>query len=255
MPVNRKRYAKIRIRRAAVLKLSVIALIVGFASCLTAGGALAATSYGPPPPPVTVPGGFTAVVTTATIGPGGGTVGPAPCDGGTITVTIPAGAVAGTVQVTIVCPDLAMITPLPHFRNVIGGGILVTQNGSPYPGTFMKQATATFGDSGISAASAARVWNGASFVSDPDATNVAGASAVGFDSDPYFVIDSPVSVTVVTVPHATVPVTGEPFVGEGILAGVLVLGGTGGVVLSRRRRARVLSAQVIAVEQAAWGVP
>jgi hypothetical protein len=237
MPGNWNRYAHMRIRRAAVLKLSVITLIAGFATCLTAGGAFAATSYAPPPPPVTVPGGYTAVVTSVTVGPAGGTVGPAPCDGGLVTVTVPAGAFTSPVQVTVTCPNLAGITPMPHFMNDIGAGVQVTTGGTPFPGTFMKPLTATFGKSDITAASAALVWNGTAFVTDPDSTAVAGADSVGFDTDPDFVIESPVSVTVVT--HPLVPVTGEPFLGEGILAGVLVLGGTAGVVMSRRRRARV----------------
>jgi hypothetical protein len=239
MPENWNRYAHIRIHRAAALKLSVTALIAGFLTCVSAGGALAATSYGPLPPPVTVPGGYTAVVTSVTVGPAGGTIGPVPCDGGLITVTVPAGAFASSVQITITCPNLAGIAPMRHFRDDMGGGIDVTQGGSPFPGTFLKPLTATFGRPDITPASVALVWNGTAFVVDPDSTTVAGASSVGFDSDPDFVIESPVSVSVVTVPHATVPVTGEPFLGEGILAGVLVLGGTGGVFLSRRRRARV----------------
>jgi LPXTG-motif cell wall-anchored protein len=45
-------------------------------------------------------------------------------------------------------------------------------------------------------------------------------------------------------------VTGEPFLGEGILAGGLVLAGAGGVFLSRRRRARSLPAGLLV-----WGAP
>jgi hypothetical protein len=239
MPGNWNRYAQIRIRRAAVLKLSVIALIAGFATCLTAGGAFAATNSVPPPPPVTVPGGYTSVVTSVSIGPGGGTVGPAPCDGALVTVSVPAGAFTTTVQITITCPSLSAITPIPHFRNVAGAGVQVQLHGSPFPGTFLKPLTITFAKSTITAASVTDVWNGTAFVTDPDTTAVAGATSTGFDSDPDFVVESPVSVTVVKVPHAVVPVTGEPFLGEGIVAGVLVLGGTGGVFMSRRRRTQV----------------
>jgi hypothetical protein len=237
MPGNWNRYAHMRIRRTAVLKLSVIALIAGFVTCLTAGGAFAATSYAPPPPPVTVPGGYTAVVTSVTVGPAGGTVGPAPCNGGLVTVTVPAGAFASPVQITVTCPSLSGITPLPHFTDDIGVGVQVTTGGTPFPGTFMKPLTATMAKPDITAASVGLVWNGTAFVTDPDTTVVAGAASIGFDSDPDFVVESPTVTVVVT--HPLVPVTGEPFLGEGIVAGVLVLGGTGGVFMSRRRRTQV----------------
>ncbi len=208
----------------------------------TAGGAYAATgarSYGPPAPPVSpAPGGFTAVVTTVTVGPAGGTVGPVDVDGTSTTVTVPAGAFPATVTVTLTAPDLAAITPVGGDSVVNGVGILVDLNGSPYPGTFLKPLTATLDDSKITAASVVVVWNGAAFVTDPDSTDASGVSTVSFDTDPDFAVETPVSAPPTPVPTATVPVTGEPFLGAGIAAGVLILGGAGGILLSRRRRAR-----------------
>lgn len=216
--------------------------MIGMAAVLgTASGAYAATGarsqYGPPAPPVSpAPGGFTAVVTTVTVGPAGGTIGPVDVDGTSTTVTVPAGAFPTTVTVTITAPDLAAITPTAGFTVVNGAGILVDLSGSPYPGTFLKPLTATFAESRITAASVVVVWNGAAFVTDPDSTAAAGVATVSFDTDPDFAIETPVSVPPTPVPTATVPVTGEPFLGEGIVAGVLILGGVGGVFLSRRRR-------------------
>jgi hypothetical protein len=205
----------------------------------TAGAAAAATGYGPLPPPAPAPpGGFTAVVTTVTIGPAGGTIGPVPVDGTALTVTVAPGTFPAAVQITVTAPDLALITPTAGSAVVAGAGIAVTLGGVPYPGTFLKAVNASFGSPKITPLSAVLVWNGTSFVTDPASASAAGTAAVSFDTDPDFAVESPLSTPVTKVPGATVPVTGKPFLGEGILAGGLVLAGAGGVVLSRRRRAR-----------------
>jgi hypothetical protein len=222
-----------------MFKLSVIALIGAAAVCGTAGIAAAATAYGPPPPPTSVPpGGFTAVVTSVTIGPAGGTIGPVSVDGVDLTIAVPPGTFPAVVQITVTAADLGLITPPAGSTVVAGAGIEVTLNGAPYPGTFLNAVTATFRASTITPSSDVVVWNGTSFVIDPASTTTAGTATVSFDTDPDFAVESPVSTTVSPVPGATVPVTGEPFLGEGILAGGLVLAGAGGVFLSRRRRAR-----------------
>ena len=75
-------------RRFAVVALGSAAMLV-----VGAGGALAAGGYGPPAPVVPpAPGGFSAVVTSQTIGAGGGQVGPVTVDGVPTTLTVPAGA-------------------------------------------------------------------------------------------------------------------------------------------------------------------
>lgn len=204
-----------------------------------AGAALAATAsgsqYGPPPPVTTpAPGGFTTVVTTVTIGPAGGTIGPVAVDAD-VTVKVPAGAFATPMQVTLTAPVLSEIPAHAGTTVVAGAGITVSQNGTKYQGTFLKPVTVTFTAPNITAASDVVVWNGSSFVTDPDATATAGAVTVSFDSDPDFAVEAPLSPKAAPVPSATVPVTGKPFVGEGILAGVLILGGAGGIAVSRRR--------------------
>jgi DNA-binding beta-propeller fold protein YncE len=248
MPANRYRYAHNRLHRVIVLRLSAIALIGVAAALGTAGTALAApaasSGYGPPPvTPPPPPGRFTSVTTTVTVGPGGDTIGPVLVDGTDLTVSVPAGAFPRVVQITITAPDLAVIVPQRGFAVVAGAGILVTLNGSPYPGTFLKPITATFRSSLITASSTVVVWNGSSFVTDPGSTTTPGAATVSFDSDPDFAVESPVSSAKTPVPGATLPVTGKPLLGEGILAGALVMAGAGGVTASRRRRrARGLSA-------------
>lgn len=226
-------------------------MVSAAAAVVPAGTALAATSsesqYAPPPVTEPAPeGGFTAVVTTVTIGPGGGTVGPVPVAGGDVTVAVPPGAFPGTVTITVTAPDLATIPPLGGDTVVAGAGITVGLNGAPYPGTFLKPLTATFTSPSITAGSTATVWNGSSFVTDPSGTSTAGTESVTFDSDPDLAVDTPVfhrHKRPVPVPSAMAPVTGVPVLGEVILAGVLVLGGAGGIAASRRRRSRSSSAR------------
>jgi len=66
----------------------------------------------------------------------------------------------------------------------------------------------------------------------------AGMASISMGADAAFIVQSPNATKAAPVPGATSPVTGEPFVGEGILAGLLVLGGTGAIVASRRRRVK-----------------
>ena len=212
----------------------------------SAGVALASTagrqSVPPPiPAPAPPPGGFTALVTTVTITPAGGVIGPLMVDGAEVTIHVPAAAFPEDVQVTVTAPDLSGITPTPGFTVVAGVGVEITLNGAPYPGTFLLPVTVTITSPRITASSEVVVWNGSSFVNDPNSTTMAGSASVSFDSDPAFAVETPTASRTAPVPGATAPVTGEPFLGEGILAGLLVLGGTGGLVMSRRRRVKTAS--------------
>jgi hypothetical protein len=178
-----------------------------------------------------------------TIGPAGGTVGPLTVDGCILTVTIPASAFPMSVQITVTAPDLAGIPPQHHRAVVCGAGITVSENGVKFAGTFLKPVTAVFGSPNITAASDVVIWNGTSFVTDPNSTASAGSASVSFDSDPAFAVETPVSTPPTPVPGATVPVTGKPVLGEGIVAGALIIGGAGAIAASRRRRrARAMSA-------------
>jgi hypothetical protein len=142
------------------------------------------------------------------------------------------------VTITVTSPNLASIPPMAGTNVVAGAGITVGLNGAPFPGTFLKPLTATFTSPNITAGSVATVWNGSSFVTDPSATSTAGTETVSFDSDPDLAVMTPVTTPPKPVPGATAPVTGVPVVGEGLLAGALILGGAGGIAASRRRRSR-----------------
>jgi len=185
--------------------------------------------YGPAPAPGVVPGGFTTVVTSVTIGPTGGTIGPVTVDGAAVTLAIPAGAFPASVQITVTAPDLAAIGGA-----VAGVGVQVTENGAPFPGTFATPVTLTVHSASITAGSTVVVWNGTAFVTDTSSTVAAGTATVSFDHDPDFAVLAGSRA----ISGATTPVTGEPFLGEGILAGVLVLAGATGLALGNRRRAR-----------------
>ena len=243
MPPNRNRPAHFRLPRVTKSKLFAITLLTAAAVGAPAGTALAATSAGSQygPPAVIKPaseGGFTAVITTVTIPTTGGTVGPVAVAGAELTVSIPPNAFPQAVTITVTSPDLASIPPMAGTTVTAGAGITVGLNGAPYPGTFLKPLTATFTSPNLTAASVATVWNGSSFVTDPSSTASAGTVTVTFDSDPDFAVMNPVVTPPKPVPSATVPVTGVPVLGEGLLAGLLVLGGAGGIAASRRRRAR-----------------
>lgn len=221
--------------RVAIVMVGSAALAVA-----AAGGALASTGYGPPAPVApAVPGGFSAVVTSQTIGPASGKIGPVDVDGIPTTLTIPAGAFPGRVQITLTAPNLAGVgaAGFAGHSAVAGVGIRVQENGSTYPGTFLKPLTLTMSSSSITRSSVVVVWNGAAFVTESSATVTAGLATVSFDSDPNFAVLASAGTAASTIPGATGATTGKPFLGEGIAAALLLLLGVAGLGYARRRRA------------------
>jgi hypothetical protein len=90
--------------------LSVLTLAgaVGLGGLATTAEASTVTvrQYGPPPgSPPPLPG-FSTVLTSLTVGPAGGTIGPVSSDGATFTLTVPAGAFPTDVQITLTAGDL-----------------------------------------------------------------------------------------------------------------------------------------------------
>jgi hypothetical protein len=215
---------------------------VGLAACGTAGVAQAAVrsggGYGPSGGGTTlsIPGGYASVAATVTVGPAGGTIGPVSVDGAGVTVSVPAGAFPERVQVTLYAPYLSGIPALPGYQIVAGVGVQVTLNGQPYRGAFLKPLTVTVSSARIGASSVVQVWNGSSFVTDSASSTAAGSATLSVSSDPYFVIQTPVSATWTPISGATSANTGEPFLGEGIAAGTLLVAGSAGLAMRRRRR-------------------
>jgi hypothetical protein len=244
MSEDNGRHVSCRLIKAGLTCLAM----AGAAACCTVGPAYAAdrsvAGYGPPSTQsltAGIPGGYTSVITSVPIGPAGGTIGPLTVNGAMVTITIPAGAFSTTVLITVTQADLGGLTAaMPRYVVVAGVGIQVTVNGQPYAGTFLKPLTATIRSSQITASSVVQVWNGSAFVTDQDSSTAAGAATLSFDTDPYFVVQSPATQAVTAIPGATTSRTGEPLLGEGIAAGGLLLLGSGGLAVggATRRRQR-----------------
>ena len=224
-------------RMIAIATLGSAALVVA-----SAGGAMAASGYGPPgPAPPPVPGSYSVVVTSQTIGPAGGTIGPVDVSGIPVTLTIPAGAFPIPVQITLTAPDLAAIgtSGFAGHSVVAGVGVQVQENGSTYPGTFLKPLTLTISSSSITSSSIVVVWNGTAFVAASGTTVTAGSAMATFDSGQDFAVLAPAG----GIPGATAASTGEPFLGEGILAGLLLLLGATGLGYAHRLRTGARTAE------------
>ena len=191
-------------------------------------------------PGAVAPGGYSAVVTSRTITPAGGTIGSVSVPGGRVTLVIPAGAFPVPVQITLVAPKL----PSRDAGDKVdtGVGIQIQENGVAYPGSFRKPLTLIMSSRSVISSSVVATWNGKAFLIVPDATAAPGAATVRFDSHPTaFAVLSPfVPAASEAIPGATTSMTGEPFLGEGILAAVLLALGAGGLLIAIRssRRAR-----------------
>jgi hypothetical protein len=224
-----------------VIELTFIAVISAAFLGGSVRAASAASEYGPVSPAgAAAPGGFSDVVTSQTITPAGGTIGPVTVGGATVTLVIPAGAFPVSIQITITEANLFAVgnAGTAGYKAVAGVGVQVEENGVPYPGTFLKPLTFTIRSSSIVSSSVVMVWNGTAFVTEPDSTVASGAAIVSFDTDPDFAVLSPLAGTATAIPGATKAVTGKPFLGEGILAAALVVLGISGLAVGYRRRVR-----------------
>lgn len=222
-------------------QMFAIVMLAGATMLITGvGGALAAGGYGPPAPvALKVPGGYHCAVTSQTITPAGGSIGPVTIERASVTVIVPPGAFPVPVQITLCAPELWAIgnAGFRNFKVVAGVDIQVQQNGSTYPGTFLKPLTLIMSSSSITASSILTVWNGTSFVTDPDSTARSGEIKADFDTDPDFAVLTPARGATTAIPGATSAVTGKPLLGEGILAAAMLLLGASGLAVARRRRA------------------
>jgi hypothetical protein len=103
------------------------------------GTSATALAYGPPPPPPPgPPGGYECIVTSETISPSGGIVGPLQVGTILVTLTIPPGAFSEPAQVTITEPyslsggcNGGFMPAFRHLRVVGGVGVLAEIGNSP----------------------------------------------------------------------------------------------------------------------------
>ena len=151
-------------RSNLALKLATVAL--GAATLAIAAGQLPAQAdYGPPPPPPNAPGGFHAVITSQTIGPAGGVIGPVRINGLTVALTIRPGTFKTPVQITLTAPNPLEIGAGGHpgYRAVGGVGVQVEVNGKPYTGNFGHSLILDISGFAISPGARVGVWDGTEF--------------------------------------------------------------------------------------------
>jgi hypothetical protein len=228
------------LKRATGRTLTGVAITAGLLLAL-GGPAWAAGS---------TPAGFTDAVTTQTIDSSGGTV--TGTTGTTsVKVTVPPGAFAAPVQIELSSGPTSGLTGLPSGSNAtIALGVSFEQNGQKVTGTFNSPVTVNMSDPGITTANQFVVYNPStsSYVPVAQASNVtnvtvsSGLITFQITADPYVVVLTSASATAPsTVSDATTPVTGMPLVTEGVLGGVLVIGGTLLALRLRRRSHRGLA--------------
>jgi hypothetical protein len=172
--------------RAVGLAIAAVAGAVGvggLGSAAEASTVGARTSAPPPPLP-----GYTTVITSVTVGSGGGTIGPVGCNGGSFTLAVPAGAFSTDVQITLTCGDLDVLAPqaFPGFELFDALGVTVELNGETLPGTFPKPLTLTDANAFITPSSVMGIWNGTAFLNYTDVTLGSGVAHVSFDRDSDF---------------------------------------------------------------------
>jgi hypothetical protein len=245
--------------------VSLGALTVLLTQLVAGGSAFGAASVYTPglPPPSALGGGFITVVTAQPVSGSGGTV-TGSANGATATVTVPTGSLpnggevvistgtpstlnAGTGQTVVADFSIALVDP--------NTGLVLMGPFSPPISVTISEPSIAPGDSVVILYAPGQTTS----VSGADVTQ--GQAVVTFTTDPNFAVVSsttstapgvgsstpttapgvgsstPTSATG-AVPNATSVVTGMPFLGEELLAGLLVL--AGGAVLAiaawRRRR-------------------
>ena len=156
-----------RIRRRMVAPRLSVALLGAAAMLFTSSG-MAEALYGPPPPPVPVPGGYLTVVTSQTVGPGGGTIGPVSGGNTQTTVAVPPGAFLAPLQVTITEPDISGIgnAGFCGYEGVAGIGVIIQNpaNGSVTYDFFTHPLVVTVSSPGIKEGDIIVAWDGDKFV-------------------------------------------------------------------------------------------
>ena len=207
----------------AAVGVATAASVLGSATAFAAGNGYAPSSG--TGTPAGVPGGFTSVLTTATVQPSGGTV-TGSDNGNTVTVTVPAGAFTQPAQVVLTAGDVAQIGSAGQAgkQTVVAVGISVLVNNTTFTGTFPKPITVTIAGN-FATGDEVVVYNPStsSWSPVPGATIANGTATFSITSDPDIAV---LASTSSAVTGATSASTGKPFLLEGGAAAALVLGGT-----------------------------
>ena len=221
----------------AASALAVGGVAVGVAVMTMAPAASAAGGGYTPGTPV--PGGTAtglpgSVVTVTTIQPGGGKA-TAVVGASTISATVPAGTFSVPTQAVFTDAGGVSVTPSAGGTVIVTFGVGFYQNGTKVSGSFSPVKITVTNPSISSTTTVYFVVNG---VLEPvsGATVSNGSATFTITSDPTVELTSALSATATAVPSATTVSTGEPFLLEGGVASVLVLGGALLLARSLRRR-------------------
>jgi len=179
-----------------------------------------------------VPGGFSTVAATKSFTSSGGTM-QASVNGYTVSVTVPSGALPQGGQVILRKGQVSAIQAA-----IAGIAISIDVNGQPLAQALSVPITVVVDNPAISASDVVLMWNGSSFIPYNNASVIAGSATIKVTSDPIFVVSSPSPTH--AVPGATSVTTGEPFMGEGLLAlGLLTLAIAALIWRKHRRTAQI----------------
>ena len=122
----------------------------------------------PPPPPIPVPGGFLTVVTSQSVGPGGGSVGPVSAGNTETEVTVPPGGFTTPLDVTITTPSVPNIgrADFCGYQAVAGVGVIIQNpsDGSVNNSFFTHPLVVTITSPDIKPGNIIVAWNGVKFV-------------------------------------------------------------------------------------------
>jgi hypothetical protein len=209
------------------LRIAAMAVIgLGFTVALAGPAGAAGDGYTQQPPPPTTPTPTICpaetVVSSTTVGAGGGSVSGS-VGGSNVTVTVPAGSFPSGAQVAITTGPAPAVIPSGDVL-VLQFGVNFCVNGSKYQGTISPPVTVTVTNPGIHPGQTLYIQEGTTLV--PAQANISnGFLTVTVTSDPDFVLVAS-STGATVIPGATTVVTGKPFLLEGLLAGVMVLLGS-----------------------------
>lgn len=202
--------------------------------------------------PADSPGGYTEVLTTASVDATGAATATVSVPGaaGAVSAKInaPAGSLPVGAQIVATKPDLSAITPdslkatgFDGYKAVAGIGVKVKNaDGSLVTDKFAKPISVTLTADGLGKpGQKAIMFNGAASASVLPSSLSANTITITLDADPNIaVIDpiNPVTATAAgTVPNATASHTGIPTTGIYAGAGALAVVGAGALMASRRR--------------------